>query len=113
MITDTEPGVPSCTNVFKPFTISASAAETTVWTPKTGKRFRLVGYWLYSDTACSLIFRDNTAGTIILRDGVAAANRSFTGPTGKGILSATAGNLLTLQASVAATINGTVFGKEE
>ena len=100
-------------NVFKPFTISASNAETTVWTPAAGKKFRLMGYALFSDTGTVLTFRDNTAGTTIIKDGVAANNRSVSAPMGNGILSATINNLLTLQATTAATINGVVFGTEE
>lgn len=100
-------------SVFKTFTISASAAETTIWTPTSGKKFRVLGYHLFSDTATVLTIRDNTAGTVIFKDGVAANTRAVANSMGNGVLSAAANNVLTLQCGTAATVNGTVFGTEE
>lgn len=100
-------------SVFKTFTITASNAETTIWTPAASRRFRLMGLFLFSDTATALTFRDNTGGTIILLGGV-AANSQLTPPAlGNGIASAAINNLLTLQCGTAATVRGTVFGTEE
>ena len=108
-----EPGVEIPPTIFKIVNIAASAAETTVWTPTVGKRFRLLLYALFSNTAAVLTFRDNTAGPTILQDGVAANTRCAQDLGGKGLLSATVGNVLTLQASAASTINGFVAGIEE
>lgn len=103
----------STANVFKTFSIAASANETTIWTPASGKRFRLMGFALFSDTGTALTFRDDTAGTTIWSDGVAAGGRANSPDMGDGILSAAADNVLTLQCATAATVNGTVFGTEE
>lgn len=100
-------------NKFITFTISASSSETTIWTPTSGKKFRFMGFSLFSDTATVLTFKDNTAGTTIWKDGVGANSRAVNPPMGNGILSAAANNLLTLTCGTAATVNGVAFGTEE
>lgn len=101
-------------DVFKTFTISNSSTETTVWTPTSGKKFRLMGYCLFSDTATALTFKDNTSGTTIWLCGV-GQNQYINSPPsmGKGILSGAADRVLTLTCGTAATVKGVVFGTEE
>ena len=98
---------------FLPLSLASSAAEQTIWTPGSGKKFRLLGLHLMLGTACALTFRDNTAGTTVLI--VAGGNtlpvQLFLG--GFGILSAVANNVLTVQAGAASTISGVVYGIEE
>lgn len=101
-------------NVFKTFSLAASSAEQTIWTPTAGKKFRLMGFVLTINTlAATVTFRDNTAGaTIFVTAGLAGA---IVAPSnlGNGILSATINNLLTIQASAVSALVGTVWGTEE
>jgi hypothetical protein len=98
---------------FKTFTLSASAAETTIWTPAASRKFRLLGVFLFSNTATVLTFRDGTGGTVIFLGGVAANTQLVTGEIGNGIASAVVNNVLTIQCGTAATVSGTVWGCEE
>lgn len=102
--------------VFKPFAATAIVAGTglTVWTPAAGKKFRLMGWSLSTNTAADLIFGDNLAATVIYRTGVQQVNTVVNSPDiGNGILSAAANNVLKLDVSVGATVGGTVWGTEE
>ncbi len=99
---------------FKTFTISSAlGAETAIWTPASGKKFRVMGWSIYSDTATAITLRDNTAGSVIYRTGASANAPIHSPPFGNGILSTSANNVLTIQATTAATFSGTVFGTEE
>lgn len=98
---------------FKTFNIAASSAETTIWTPAAGKKFRVQGFFLFSNTATVLTFKDGTGGTTIMLGGVAVNSQFQSSPMGNGILSAAANNLLTLTCASASTVNGTVYGTEE
>ncbi len=88
-------------------------AETTVWTPAGGKKFRLMGVQLAASVAGNIIFRDNTAGTIIAIVPSAAGGAGVYVSFGNGILSAAANNVLTAQGPGASTLSGTIFGCEE
>jgi hypothetical protein len=91
------------------------AAETTIWTPASGKRFRLMGYVLESGTiGGNVILKDNTAGTAILTIPFGAANGVIVSPPqGNGILSVAANNVLTATGTATQTLSGYVFGTEE
>lgn len=91
------------------------AAETTIWTPTAGKRFRLMGYVLTSGTVGgNVVLKDNTAGTTILvLPFGAAAQPVVSPPMGNGILSNVIGNVLTATGSATQTISGYLFGCEE
>jgi hypothetical protein len=99
-------------NVFKRFSALGSGAEVTVWTPTSGKKFRLMRGIITSSVAGDVDIRDNTSGTIILTLPVTAGV-----PTpfdlGNGILSAAANNVLTADAPGAGTLSGYVGGTEE
>ena len=101
--------------IFKNLSAVVITSETTIWTPASGKRFRLMGFLLTQGVATGAVtLKDNTAGTTILiipqnTIGVALASP----PMGSGILSATANNVLTATGVSTETLTGYVFGTEE
>lgn len=101
--------------VFKSLSAALVTAETTIWTPAAGKKFRLMGYAIAQGTVTGAVtLRDNTAGPTILvipQNTVGVA--SIAPPLGNGILSAAANNVLTAQGASTETITGFVFGTEE
>jgi hypothetical protein len=93
----------------------AIGAETTIWTPGAGKKFRLLGMMLGSSAGGTLTFRDGTGGTVRWRQMI-GTNAPLWVPwpgMGNGILSAAAGNVLTVQLSVAGNLTGTLLGTLE
>ncbi len=91
--------------------LASGTAETTVWTPAAGKKFRLMGLFLKAGAATKLTFKDGTGGAIIVvLDLDAAPNTLY---LGNGILSAAANNVLTVTRSVAATLAGMLIGCDE
>lgn len=102
-------------NVFKSFASTAITAGTgaTIWTPASGKKFRLMGYSISSSAAGLLIFGDNLVGTVIARSpAVAAAGFATIELIGNGILSAAANNVLKLDGPTG-NVAGMVWGTEE
>lgn len=52
--------------VFKTLSAVVITSETTVWTPTSGKKFRLMGFCLTQGVATGAVtFKDNTGGTVI------------------------------------------------
>lgn len=100
--------------VFKTIAAQAITAGTALdlWTPTTGKKFRLMGFYLSSSAAAYLIFKDDST-TILNSPAAAAAGILSSPPMGNGILSATANNKLKLDVSATSTVSGFVFGTEE
>lgn len=91
-----------------------AATGATIWTPASGKKFRLMGYSFSASAAASLIFGDNVVGTVIFRGPLlAAAGIDSQYNLGNGFLSAAANNVLKLDVSANATVTGTVWGTEE
>jgi hypothetical protein len=100
-------------NVFKTFDLSSATAETTIWTPGGGRKFRLMGLVFGGGGSSKLTFRDGTGGTAILL-AQNTANQGFwldLGPL--GILSGAADNVLTVTRGSATALHGTVYGTEE
>ena len=100
--------------VVKNIAAQAITAGTPVslWTPATGKKFRVLGFALSLSVAGSVILKDNT--TEILRTPLLAAGVGLASPPmGLGILSSTVNNALQLDASVTGSVSGFVFGVEE
>ncbi len=101
--------------VFKTVSLSAGTTETTIWTPASGKKFRLMGFILTPGAATTLTFKDNTSGTTIF------VTRGTTdtpivipaGALGNGIRSGAADRVLTVTRGTSATLDGVVFGTEE
>ena len=104
--------------IFKSFASTAITAGTgiTLWTPTSGKKFRLLGCAISYSAAAQLIFGDNAVGTVILRSPTLAAAGIFilgAADLGNGILSAAANNVLKLDATGSANAAGAVWGVEE
>jgi hypothetical protein len=102
-------------NVFITLNAVSIAAETTIWTPAAGKKFRLMGYVLETGTVGgNVLLKDNTGGTTINIVPFGAANGVISSPPmGNGQLSAAANNVLTATGAVTQTLSGTIFGTEE
>jgi hypothetical protein len=89
----------------------------TVWTPATGKKFRLLGGQFSVSAACSVLFEDNThsGNPTVFRTPLLSADTPFIfSMWGDGKLSSTANNVLKATASTGTVaITGTLFGSEE
>lgn len=94
---------------------TAIGTITTVWTPASGKKFRLMGGSISVSAAASVLFEDNAAGAgnFIYRTPKLLADTPFNFSLGNGFLSATANNVLKATASASANITGTLWGTEE
>lgn len=102
-------------NVFKTVSLSAGTTETTVWTPASGKKFRVMGMILTPGAATTLTFKDNTAGTTIFvtRGTTDSPIIIPAGALGNGILSGAADRVLTVTRGTSATLDGVIFGQEQ
>lgn len=102
-------------NADIPTVVAVSAtsinSEATLYTPTSGKRFRIVGGKLACSATGVATFKDNTAGTTVLCLGFDVAHKMVDFPLldvrghGKGIRSSAADNVFTGQG-----INGNVYG---
>jgi hypothetical protein len=97
---------------FKPVQLASGTAETAVWTPAAGRKFRLLRLVLTASAQTVLSFKDGTGGTLVAVVEL-PANQCVSVDLSNGILSAAANNILTVTRSVAATLNGTLMGAEE
>lgn len=106
-------------NVVKNVAAVAVTAGTpvSIWTPATGKSFRLMGYHLSSTAAGSTIFKDGTSGgsaAEFMRTPIQAINTGTPSPPlGNGYLSAAPNNQLWLDVTASGTLHGFVVGIEE
>jgi hypothetical protein len=103
-------------NTFKPVELASATAETAVWTPASGKAFRILGMVLTASAQTKLTFKDGTGLTTIFCVELAANTPLQITETllGKfGIGSGAAGRVLTVTRSNAAILNGTIVGTEE
>jgi hypothetical protein len=105
--------------VFKPIKAVAITAGTpvAVWTPASGRRFRLLGFCIVPTVAASILFEDATgSGNEFLRWPLTAAVPTAQIPVNigpAGYLSTTANNALFLDVTASATVSGYVYGTEE
>lgn len=105
---------PRTAKIFKDLAGVAITTIATVWTPASGKKFRLMGGSFSVSGACSVLFEDNGAGTTIIRTPLLEANKPYSFDLLNGILSATADNVLKATASTGTvTITGHLYGTEE
>jgi hypothetical protein len=110
-------------NVFKQFnaqavTAAASNTPTLIWTPASGKKFRLMGYWFSTTNAAGLLFHDLVAsggtGLLNIPSPIHAAGAVIQSPPlGNGVISGVANNKLFIDATAATTLTGFCFGVEE
>jgi len=104
-------------DTFKMIDAVAITAGTpaTVWTPASGKKVRLLGWFLSSSAAAALEFQDSAAaGTVVAQTPLlAAAGVHDTLHLGEGVVLAAVDNTLELDVTANATVSGMVFGVEE
>ena len=100
-------------NVFKPQDAVSIAAEATLWTPGSGKKFRLLGYHLSASVAGNILLKDGVSGSTIAVVPSGAGGSGVFVSLGNGILSATAGNPLRAIGPATSTVSGVVIGCEE
>lgn len=87
----------------------------TVWTPTSGKKFRLMGGSFSISAPASVLFEDNSAGAgnFVWRTPKLAADSPYSFDLGNGKVSAAIDQVLKATSSAAATITGTLYGVEE
>ena len=103
-------------NVWKDVGTVAIGTIATVWTPTSGKKFRLLGGLISVSAAVNILFEDNAAGAgnFIFRVPAMLINTplAFT-LGGNGFLSAAVDRVLKATGSGAANLTGTLYGTEE
>lgn len=100
--------------VFKPLSAVVITTETTIWTPASGKKFRLMGFVITQGVATGdVTLKDNTGGTTILVIPATPTGQPLPFGMGNGILSAAVNNVLTATGASTETISGFVYGTEE
>ena len=105
---------PRTASVFKDLAGVAITTIATVWTPASGKKFRLMGGSFSVSGACSVLFEDNAAATTIIRTPLLEANKPYSFDLLNGILSGAANRVLKATASTGTvTITGHLYGTEE
>jgi hypothetical protein len=102
-------------NISKDVSSVTVTTITTLWTPATGKKFRLMGGTISCSTGVSILFEDNAAGATIFRTPKLLVDTPYTFEVkgGQGFLSAVADNVLKATSSAAGVITGTLWGTEE
>ena len=99
--------------IFKPQDAVAINPAAALWTPASGKKFRLMGYHLTASVAGNILLKDGAAGTVIAVVPSGAGGSGVFVSLGNGKLSATANNVLEALGPAASTASGIVFGTEE
>lgn len=98
-------------NVHK-YVEAAMDAETAVWMPAAGKRYRFMGGVVSVTTAGVVRFRDGVAGPAVLAVNL-PANGSIAIDLGEGIVSGAVGRPLTAFHSSGGIVAGVLQGREE
>lgn len=104
---------------FIPVSAVTITSETTIWTPGTGLRFRLLGYNLVSTTAVgNIIIKDNTAGATLITlpmpaVAVPTGDVRIGGPGSLGVVSGAINRVLTFTGAATQVVNGYIYGIEE
>jgi hypothetical protein len=102
---------PLVTKVFS--TAIVAGVPATVWTPASGKKFRLTGWTLSPSVATFITFKDNAASLNVGTANLAINTPSKVTLPGDGVVSSTADNPLKLDVGANATVTGMVWGYEE
>lgn len=102
-------------SVFKSINGVLISSEASVWTPTSGKKFRLLGgYLTVAGGAGAILFKDGVAGSTILT--LPAVAIGVTVPIalpGRGKISSTINNVLTLTGVALMVVSGVLWGTEE
>lgn len=93
----------------------AVGSITTVYTPTSGKKYRLVGGTISVSAAGSVLFEDNSVNNFVYRTPKLAADTPYTFVVlqGQGKLSAAANNVLKATLSTSGNVTGTLDFSEE
>jgi hypothetical protein len=99
---------------YQEFNTLSNAGTFTVWTPASGKKFRLMGISISSSAASRLLVKDGASGSIIVYYQTSAADTKVY-DFGQGFLSNAANNVLEILNSSGATVDvrATAWGTEE
>lgn len=101
-------------NKFIDMSAVAIGSIATVWTPTSGKKFRLMGGIVSVSAAANVLFEDNAGGAFVFRLPKLLVDTPFAFTLGgNGFLSAAANNVLKATSSASASITGTLYGTEE
>ncbi len=91
----------------------AIASETTLWTPTSGKKFRLLGGLLScTGAAANITLKDGVSGSTIFTLPNVILSTPFQFSIPGGITSGTANNPLRALGTTLQVLNGTIWGKE-
>jgi hypothetical protein len=101
--------------VFKPLLAVDISSEVAIWTPESGKKFRLLGFVITQGTLTGdVTLRDDTGGSTLLVIPAAPVGQPLTVSLGRvGLLSGAADRVLTAQGASTETLSGFVYGVEE
>lgn len=86
---------------------------TTVYTPTTGKRARILGGTISVSATASVLFEDNASGTTVFRSPLLLANTPYDFDLGYGVLLGAINNVLKGTASANAAITGMLYVEEQ
>jgi hypothetical protein len=101
-------------DAFKGLNALAIGTIATVWTPASGKKFRITGGSISVSAAASVLFEDNAAGAgnFVFRTPKLLADTPYTFSLGDGYTSVAADQVLKATSSAAANVTGTLWGTE-
>lgn len=100
--------------VFKAFSGALITAETAIWTPTAGKKFRLMGFVVTQGVLTGdITVRDGTGLATILVIPATVIGQPLSFSMGNGILSGAINRVLTFQGAATETVSGFVYGTEE
>jgi hypothetical protein len=101
-------------NVFK--NINGVATGTTLWTPVSGKKFRLMGYNLMTTTANGVLTLADSGNSTVIPGGIIPLSitvPTISPPQGNGYLGAAANGTITQAFTGGGALSGYLFGTEE
>ncbi len=90
-----------------------SGTPVSVWTPATGKKFRIMGYHLSLSVAGAVLIQDSTGVTVLRMPRATNNNPTPSPPMGNGYLSSAANNQVFLDVTATGAVSGVIFGTEE
>ena len=95
--------------------VVVAGTPQTIWTPATGRKFRLYGFHVGVSAACAVLFKEGAGNTSIgVRSGLLGVNGNVHADSiGEGVVSAAADNALKVDVTANATVHGFVWGYED
>lgn len=100
-------------DVITSFSALAIDSEATVWTPASGKKWRLLGFVITSSGAAGdITLKDDTGGTTVLTIPETPTGQPLSVMLGAGLTSSSADYVLTATGTTSQTISGFLLGQE-